>query len=86
MKLCYRGVSYRRNSSSLPESDSEIVGKYRSQPWQKKKFEITLKPLSSLYQLLKLRGQVYEKVRFEAINLQVQVKVKEARETVALAS
>lgn len=74
MKLCYRGVLYQLETSPMPVSETEIIGKYRSQIWQKNKFATTLKPLSSIPYLLKFRGRVYEKARFKLVDPQVQMK------------
>lgn len=77
MKLCYRGLSYQLNTSSLSVSESRVLGKYRSQPWHKSKFETKLKPLSSVPCVLKFRGRAYVKTCIESINSQVQPKEEE---------
>lgn len=84
MKLCYRGVPYQLQPVYFPVTESKIEGTYRSQSWNKKEFPVALKPLSAIPTLLKFKGQIYEKTRFELINQQLATSAGEV-ETTALA-
>ena len=35
MQLCYRGVSYEYNPTSVETTKGEVGGKYRGLPWQR---------------------------------------------------
>ncbi len=36
MQLCYRGVPYQKNPTTIPSIECEVVGKYRGKPWRKR--------------------------------------------------
>jgi hypothetical protein len=39
MQLCYRGIPYQKNPTTIPSIEGEIVGKYRGKPWRKLVFK-----------------------------------------------
>jgi hypothetical protein len=57
MQLCYRGIPYQKNPTTIPSIEGEIVGKYRGKPWRKLVFKGSFSV--QRFRQLKYRGISY---------------------------